>query len=220
MITTDVILVYGFLPITKFNSDVDYHKLAQALNDGGFPIAGLYATDMEYKTVVSVFEKYKCSIILLSEKLQSLFKEQKVSLLELPKFTYTSDYYMHITINIQNHIYELLGLQLIHIGINTINDEQSHKVTDQYKELLHLPARETPGSFFVGSMVEVMRGPFLGKCGHIAIGTKNITLAYFFYKGLGYEFNRESIVTDENNQLILIYFKDEIGNFAVHLKQL
>ncbi|MHB8129090.1 MAG: hypothetical protein ACYDEX_08845 [Mobilitalea sp.] len=220
MMQPDAILSYGFLPTIEFNLGIDFHKLAQVLRKSGFPFIGIYATDTEYQALVSIFTLYECSIIHISAELQSAFLLQNVSLLRLPELTHTFDYNQQIIENIQNHIYELLGLQLIHIGINVIDDAQSHMVTDQFKELLHLPVKETPGSFFVGSLIEVMRQPFLGECGHIAIGTKNISLAYFFYKKLGYEFNEETIVTDENNHLVLIYFKNEIGNFAVHLKQL
>ena len=64
-----------------------------------------------------------------------------------------------------------------------------------------------------------MKSPFLGKNGHIGIGTNSIVRAQAFFERQGLEFNAESVKTDGKGNLAAIYFKEEIANFAVHLVQ-
>lgn len=111
------------------------------------------------------------------------------------------------------------GFELLHIGINTKDDGESKNIASQFAGLFGLPVVEFPGAYFAGSMVEVIKGGFLGEKGHIAIGTTCIERAVQYFTSRGIEFNKSTASYDESGKLLSIYFKDDIGGFAVHLRR-
>ena len=110
-------------------------------------------------------------------------------------------------------MYHSLGLSLAHVGINGRDEEEAIAVSTAYSNLFGLKQKTGNSSCFAGSWVEVMKAPFLGERGHIAIGTKSLVRAIGFYNRRGVKFNMDTA------KPVAIYFKDEIGGFAVHLVQ-
>ena len=83
-----------------------------------------------------------------------------------------------------------------------------------------MPAKVGNSSIFAGSALEVMKTPYLGKNGHIAIRTNYIDRAVNYMESvLGVKFNEESAKRDAKGNLKAIYLDEEIGGFAVHLVQ-
>ena len=75
-------------------------------------------------------------------------------------------------------------------------------------------------SVFAGAALEVMKSPYLGKNGHIAVRTNYIERAVNYLSTvLGVAFDEESAKRDSKGALKAIYLKEEIGGFAVHLVQ-
>ena len=62
-----------------------------------------------------------------------------------------------------------------------------------------------------------MKKPYLGKNGHIAIGTNNVDRAVYHLGLQGVSFNEESRKTDAKGNTTAIYLQEEFGGFAVHL---
>ena len=114
----------------------------------------------------------------------------------------------------------MLGFELAHIGINAENEEEATTAADRFAFLFGMPAKAGASSIFAGTAVEVMKTPYLGKNGHIAIRTNYIERAINYLSAvLGVEFNEASRKTDDKGSLRAIYLKEEIGGFAVHLVQ-
>lgn len=116
-------------------------------------------------------------------------------------------------------VLKILNLSLLHVGVNTKDKEESYDVANKFASLLSVPVIEYPGSFFAGSAVEVIKGKFLGDNGHIGFSTDFIERAIGYFERNGIVFNWDSITKDPKGNLVSIYFKDQIGGFAVHLKQ-
>ena len=110
-------------------------------------------------------------------------------------------------------MYHALALSLAHVGINGRDEEEAVAVSTAYSKLLGIQQKTGNSSCFAGKWVEVMKSPFLGERGHIAIGTESLVRAIGFYNRRGVEFNMDTA------KPVAIYFKDEIGGFAVHLVQ-
>ena len=87
-----------------------------------------------------------------------------------------------------------------HMGINCANAEEARKGAALLEALFGLTVREGNSSVFAGKDVELMKSPYLGKNGHIAIGTPDVVAA-----------------VEELKSLNAIYLADEICGFAVHL---
>ncbi len=108
----------------------------------------------------------------------------------------------------------MLGFEVKHIGINSENAEEATKTVRVLQSMFGFDAAEGNSSFFCANRtIEVMKTPYLGKNGHIAIGTNTLPRAIAFFKRQGIEFNEDTASPKA------IYFKNELAGFAVHLVQ-
>lgn len=108
----------------------------------------------------------------------------------------------------------MLGLKVEHIGINTENEEEGRAAAALFTEMFGMAAKEGNSSIFMGSReIEIMKTPYLGTHGHIAVGTNTLPRAIAYFKSRGYKF-REETITDK-----AAYFEGEIAGFAIHLVQ-
>ena len=113
----------------------------------------------------------------------------------------------------------MLGFELAHIGINEENAEKAEKVAKMFETVFGFEKIEKTGSYFADKYIEIMKSPYLGKNGHIAIKTNYADRAVHYLENLGIEFIEETKKYDENGHLKFAYFKEEFGGFAVHLLQ-
>ncbi len=114
----------------------------------------------------------------------------------------------------------MLGFELAHVGVNAENEEEAMKAANRFAFLFGMPAKVGNSSIFAGTALEVMKSPYLGKNGHIAIRTNYIDRAVNYMESvLGVKFNEESAKRDAKGALKAIYLDEEIGGFAVHLVQ-
>lgn len=111
-----------------------------------------------------------------------------------------------------------LGFEVRHIGVNCDNEEEALKVAERFEALFGFQKKVGNSSVFAGTGVEVMKSQYLGKNGHIAIGTTDIAGAVSYLESLGVEFDMET-AKYKNEKMIAVYMKEEIGGFAVHLVQ-
>ena len=112
----------------------------------------------------------------------------------------------------------MLGFELAHVGINCENEAEAVKVAERFGFLFGWAAKDGSGSIFSGTAIEALKAPFKGTQGHIAIRTNYIERAVNYMSTvLGVEF--EEPTKDEKGKYKAIYFKEEIGGFAVHLLQ-
>ena len=63
----------------------------------------------------------------------------------------------------------------------------------------------------------MMKKPFRGKMGHIAIATNSVKRAAYQLKLRGYEVDEASVKYNAEGVMNVAYLKHEFGGFAVHL---
>lgn len=124
-----------------------------------------------------------------------------------------------ITIMCKEAVKGMLGFELAHIGINAENEQEALKSAKMFEALFGFAVKDGNSSVFAGKYVEVMKKPFLGKHGHIAISTSSVLRAQAFLERQGFEFNADTAKANDKGKLMAIYLKDEIAGFAVHLVQ-
>ena len=112
----------------------------------------------------------------------------------------------------------MLGFELRHIGINANSEEEADGVAGSFEKLFGFTKKVGGSSVFAGTAIEVMKAPYLGANGHIAIGTNYIDRAVYHMELQGFEFDPET-AKYKNGKLVAIYLKGELGGFAVHLVQ-
>lgn len=113
----------------------------------------------------------------------------------------------------------MLGFELAHIGINMDNEKQADQLADTFENMFGFTKNDGHSSIFAGGVIELMKEPYLGKMGHIAIRTNYIERAVYYLSKQGYRFNEESKKLDKMGKLQSIYFEQELGGFAIHLVQ-
>ncbi|WP_312641087.1 bifunctional 4-hydroxy-2-oxoglutarate aldolase/2-dehydro-3-deoxy-phosphogluconate aldolase [Hydrogenoanaerobacterium sp.] len=111
-----------------------------------------------------------------------------------------------------------MGFQLLHVGINTKDADDACTVAHRLGDLFLQEVKEFPGAYFAGSTAEVVKGKFLGAMGHIAIQTNDIDRAVAYFERNGVEIDHSTAVRGAAGKLIAIYFKEEVGGFALHLR--
>ena len=113
----------------------------------------------------------------------------------------------------------MLGFELKHVGINTSGEEEADRVAGTFDTLFGFKKDVRSGAIFAGSEFEVMKVPYYGKNGHIAIQTNYLDRAIYHMELRGAIFDPDSRKYDQDGKMTAIYLKDEIGGFAVHLLQ-
>lgn len=111
----------------------------------------------------------------------------------------------------------LLGFEVAHIGINTPDADASLDVCKAFNDAFDFNIKQGNSSNFASTGVEVMKTMFKGANGHIAIRTNKMIPAIAEMERRGYELDMDSVKDKDN--IKAVYFKNEIGGFAVHLLQ-
>ena len=107
----------------------------------------------------------------------------------------------------------MLGFSLAHVGINCENEVEAQRAAKTLCTFFGFDYKPGNSSIFAGNAVECMKAPYLGKNGHIAIGTNNLDRAVYHLGRQGVEFD------ESTRKPKAIYLKGEVGGFAIHLVQ-
>ena len=112
----------------------------------------------------------------------------------------------------------MLGLEMVHVGINTEDESAAMALAERFNKLFNFPIDNHNSAVFASKGVEVRKQMFLGKNGHIAIGTNYMDRAIRYIEAMGGEFDYDTAV-EKNGKITSIYLKEDFGGFAVHLLQ-
>lgn len=104
-----------------------------------------------------------------------------------------------------------------HVGINTSDEAQLQQTARLLALLFGQETRVMPNSLLAGGNIELMRSGSPGEKGHLAFNVESVEEGLEYLSSLGCEAEMESALYDEDGKLKLVYLKDEIAGFAVHL---
>ncbi|GHV71046.1 hypothetical protein AGMMS49928_21210 [Spirochaetia bacterium] len=124
-----------------------------------------------------------------------------------------------ITALCREAVFSMLTFSVAHIGINNSAAAEAEKAAQFFSLLFGFYFKDGNSSIFAGDNIEVMKSQGYGKNGHIGIATNSVARAKAWLERQGIAFNDESIKKDGKGALTLIYLREEIGGFAVHLTQ-
>lgn len=113
----------------------------------------------------------------------------------------------------------MLGFEMKHIGINAKDENEADDVANALSRMFGFEKKVGNSSIFAGTGVEIMKTPYLGTNGHIAIQTNYIKRAMYHLEKRGFAFDENTAKYDAKGNLKAIYFKGEFGGFAMHLVQ-
>ena len=112
----------------------------------------------------------------------------------------------------------LLGFEVAHVGINAGDADTSMGVAEAFEAAFDFGVKPGNSSNFAGTGVEVMKIPFLGEKGHLAVRTNKIDCAIPELEKRGFALDMDTLKC-KGERINSVYLKDEIGGFAVHLLQ-
>lgn len=113
----------------------------------------------------------------------------------------------------------MLGFELRHVGINAANEGEAEGFANDFAQLLGSPLKNGNSSIFAGTMIEIMKTPYYGTNGHLALATNSLFRAKAYLERQGYKFREDSLKNDAKGKPLAIYLEGEFGGFAVHLLQ-
>lgn len=112
----------------------------------------------------------------------------------------------------------MLGFEMVHVGLNCANPEEAEAVADKFEAAFGFKKKVGNSSVFASTYMEMMKSPFKGDNGHIAIATNSVKRAVYQLKMRGFELDESSFKYDKaTGEMNVAYLKDQFGGFAVHL---
>lgn len=112
----------------------------------------------------------------------------------------------------------MLDFELKHVGINCDNEEEATGAAGTFAGIFGLESKPGNNSVFAGSVLEAMKSPYLGKKGHIAMGTTSVLRAVNYLESKGVSVDMET-AKYQGDKIMSVYLKEEVGGFALHLLQ-
>ena len=112
--------------------------------------------------------------------------------------------------------------EVVHIGINCADEAQAVSGASHFAELFAIPinpAKESADASFNGTSVEWLKKPGRGTHGHISLATSDLPAAREYLEKKGFLFDDSSIKRFPDGRILVIYAKEELGGFAIHLQQ-
>lgn len=111
----------------------------------------------------------------------------------------------------------MLGFEIRHVGINSADEAEADNTANAFAKIFGFEKKVGNSSIFAGTGIEVMKSKGRGTCGHIAIATNYPDRARYHLEKQGVEFDESTAAYDDKGRLKVVYLKDEMGGFAVHL---
>ena len=109
------------------------------------------------------------------------------------------------------------GFQIAHIGLNQENESAALCTAQTLQTIFGFSYKIGNSSIFLADQkLEIMKKPFRGTNGHIAIGTTDIDGAVEYLRRTGVVFADETAVV-RDGKLTAIYLAQEVAGFAIHL---
>lgn len=126
--------------------------------------------------------------------------------------------YAGITSRSREALAQLHGFQFAHVGINASDEHAARALSGQLAALFHFPAREGNTSVFSGDSMEIMKAPYFGALGHIAVSCNQVERALAYLVRQDYQIE-PSTAKYKNGRMLSVYLSSEFGGFAIHLLQ-
>ena len=113
---------------------------------------------------------------------------------------------------------DVMGYELAHVGINCQDEEECQRVVQLFTTLFGFPSWDNGNSIYTSDRIEVMKFRQIGSLGHLAIRSNSVERAAQEFSERGMT-AIESTAKYRDGRLCVVYYKEEIGHFGIHLIQ-
>ncbi len=126
--------------------------------------------------------------------------------------------YDKITMLCKEAVMNSLGFEMVHVGINTENEEKATKAAEAFSDMFLFSIRNGSNFIFSGPHIEMMKSTTPGVLGHVAIRTNNIHRAVAFLEKRGYAMD-PSKQKEVRGKTVPIYLEAKVEGFGIQLMQ-
>lgn len=127
--------------------------------------------------------------------------------------------WVEVAHQINGALLTFLDFNLRHVGINSKDEGEALHTVSSFERIFGFPKEDRGGAYFAGDIIEVMKKPFYGHHGHIAVSTADAGCAARYLQARGVKLNWQSAGYNPDGRLRVVYLQEEIGGFAVHILQ-
>lgn len=228
----------GLLPSVKLAQAQDVLPLAQALQKAGVPFLELvYNAEAEHAFALLAAERPDFTAgacvrtpeeAAAAQKAGAKFITDDCTAVEtgfpggrvvLEEELLSKRDWAEVTCRVSSVLLKFLDFNLRHVGINSKDEAESSATSSSFERIFGFPKEDRGGAYFAGDIIEVMKKPFYGRHGHIAISTADAASAARYLESCGVKLNWASAGYNPDGRLRVVYLQDEIGGFAVHILQ-
>lgn len=114
---------------------------------------------------------------------------------------------------------EILGFAFAHLGINNDTEEECDAMSRLFAKLFGFETWDNGNSIYASSFVECMKFNQVGSKGHIAVRTNSAERALAWLQSQGFTPIDSTAKYKNRGRLSVVYFKEEIGGFGLHIIQ-
>ncbi len=119
----------------------------------------------------------------------------------------------------RNTVTAMHGFKVVHVGINAGSAENASAIAAQFAPFGLAVAKDGESSMFLNKDIELMKKPWLGTKGHLAVQCNNIKRAEAYLKSIGVKFLEDTKKIDAKGNYKAVYVDGDFAGFAVHLVQ-
>ncbi len=130
-----------------------------------------------------------------------------------------SDNYAKITADTEETILGYLNFHVARFGFSSADKASASSLSDRLCAVFHQKTGEIEGSTFAGALFECLYSNAVSSRGEIAVGTRDVTRAYYYLKRCGIEFSEDTVDYFEDGRIATIYLKEKFDDFAIRLVQ-
>ncbi len=112
----------------------------------------------------------------------------------------------------------MLGFEFAHLGVNEEDEGKAAVSAEAFGRMFSFAVKDGSSSVFAGSGLEILKAPYLGTHGHVAISTLSIPRAAAFLKRKGVG-TKPDTMKQKDGKPVAVYLDREISGFAIHLLQ-
>ena len=124
-----------------------------------------------------------------------------------------------ITALCRSAVNKMLGFSVAHVGINCENETEAIDASAKFAAMFGWEQKVGNSSVFADSLIECMKSPFKGAKGHIAVSCNSVRRAVYQLQNQGFEADMSTAKYDSDGRLTVVYLKNEIAGFAIHLTE-
>lgn len=119
----------------------------------------------------------------------------------------------------QKVVRNMLDFSLGHVGLHIPERSKAERAADSLCRLMAQDKIAGADNFFAGEIAEICDHVMPGEKGHICLDTRDMKRALAYYQRQGIAIDEEHCYRDEKGDIRVVYLKELVNGFSIHLRR-